>query len=600
MSVNAKRVQSGASGQPDWREFPALVRSSLSLARDAGSRELAVTATVQFATALAVAGQLLVAREIVGDLVRTQRLSNTALWIVLIIGTVALLSVARVVQNELSRLLGELIARRTIGDVIAVATCVDLLAFESDTFHDRLYRAQVQGQSRAFQMVSALFNVTGGAVSSVAILTALGSMNPLLLPVAILGYIPLAVASRLNTRDTYAYVFGMTPRDRKRAYLQSLMLAREPAKEIRAYNLAPYLLRLYNKLYDERITELRQLVRRRMTRAVVGAAFGYLLTGGTLGILALLYVTGRIGIGVLSASAYGLVQLGGRIQAMHYGATSLYESMLFLNDYRSFVEAAPSPQPKTASRPLRQLEVLSAEHVTFSYPGVLAPVVEDVSFEMRRGEVIALVGENGSGKTTLAKLLAGLYAPSAGRVLWNGVDTQTVDATSLRSRVAMAFQDFCRYQLTIRENIGAGRHEELHDDVGIYRAASHAGVDEFIPYLPDAYHTVLGREFMGGYDISLGQWQRVALARTIFRAADFVVLDEPSSALDARIEREWFSRLRGFLAGRTVLIISHRLSAVQSADRIYFLQQGRIVDHGTHEQLVAGAGAYAELFSLQT
>lgn len=598
MIRDASRLQTPV--RPHWRELPGLVRCSVSLVRDAGSRELAFTATVQFVSALAVAGQLLMAREIIGDVVRTQRLGDTLVWIGLIIGTVALLSLARVVQNEQSRLLGELVARQTMAGVIAVATRIDVLAFESDTFHDRLHRAQVQGQSRAFQMVSALVNISGAAVSSLAILIALSSMNPLLLTVAALGYIPLAAATRLNTRDTYSYTVGMTARDRKRTYLQSLMLSREPAKEVRAYGLAPYLLSLYDRLYDERISEMRQLVHRRTVRAIFGTAGGYLLTGAALAILSLLYVTGRISLGVLSASAYGFIQLGSRIQAMHYGTTSLYESMLFLQDYRSFVEGETRPKLQTrAERPPADLEIITAENVSFSYPGVRAPAVDSVSLAIRRGEVVALVGENGSGKTTLAKLLAGLYSPTAGRVLWNGLDMRGSNYDDLQNHIAVAFQDFCRYHLTVRENIGVGRHEALDDLISIYQAASHAGVEQFVRGLPDAYETVLGPEFLGGHDLSLGQWQRLALARTTFRDAQFVILDEPSAALDARIESEMLARLRPLFDGRAVLIISHRFSAVRNADRVYFLQQGRLIEHGSHNELVASGGAYAELFKLQ-
>jgi ATP-binding cassette subfamily B protein len=240
-----------------------------------------------------------------------------------------------------------------------------------------------------------------------------------------------------------------------------------------------------------------------------------------------------------------------------------------------------------------------AEAVTFRYQGTAAPAVNEVSLEIVPGEVVALVGANGSGKTTLAKLLAGLYAPDAGRVTWNGLDTTTPESTALRSGVTVAFQDFMRYALPADENVGLGRHERLPDADGVRRAAEVVGADRDIERLPDGYATILGPDFAGGVDLSLGQWQRVALARAIFRDAPLMILDEPTAALDAEAERNLFARMRDLLAGRGVLLISHRFSSVREADTIHVMHEGAIVESGTHEELIAHAGRYAELFRMQ-
>jgi ATP-binding cassette subfamily B protein len=225
--------------------------------------------------------------------------------------------------------------------------------------------------------------------------------------------------------------------------------------------------------------------------------------------------------------------------------------------------------------------------------------VTGVSLEIGAGEIVALVGENGSGKTTLAKLLCRLYLPERGRVLWDGMDTATVDPDELRRSVAVIFQDFQRYHLPARDNIGLGRHDAADDLDAIRRAARQADADGFVAALPDGYDTMLGPEFTKGTDLSIGQWQRMALARAFFRDAPLVILDEPTAALDPRAEHELFERIRALLAGRTVLLISHRFSSVRAADRIYVMDGGQVAESGTHAELMAAGGQYAELFTLQ-
>ena len=581
-----------------WRELPALMKSSFQLVWQAGRREFLITSSIQLATALSFAAQLFVAREVLRAILGAHSFGSILPWLGAIVGVTILLDFARAVENEQSRLLGELVGRRALDRVIDVATAADLLQFEDPEFHDRLRRAQMQGQFRALQTVNGLLGLVGALVAAIGIVLALAALQPHLVPLIVVGYIPLALVTRLNTRDTYGFAWGMTPNDRQRSYLQSLMMGRDQAKELRAFNLAPFLRRLYDALYDERIAEFRKLSRRRALRAMAGATGTSAVTAIAVAGLAWLYVSGRMTLAAAGAAIFGLTQLAGRLQALHFSTNSLYESTLFIRDYRSFVEVEEEPPADYLPAP-RGFGGLRAENVTFSYPEASRPSLVDVSLEIGPGEIVALVGENGSGKTTLAKVLAGLYRPERGRVLWSGVDTTTFAPAELRDQVAVIFQDFERYRLTARQNVGLGRHERIGDAAAIEAAAIQADADDFVRSLPDGYETMLGREFWGGYDLSIGQWQRIALARAFFRDAPFVILDEPTAALDARAESRLFDRIRVLLAGRAVLLISHRFSSVRSADRIYVLDGGRVVEHGTHDELMDAGGLYAELFTLQ-
>jgi ATP-binding cassette subfamily B protein len=301
-----------------------------------------------------------------------------------------------------------------------------------------------------------------------------------------------------------------------------------------------------------------------------------------------------------TAAAVAIVQLGGVLTSLAFGASQLYEGSLFLEDHRVFHDLLPEVRRARPAGPAPTgFQTIHVEGVGFTYPEAAAPALEDVSLTLRRGEIVALVGENGSGKTTLAKLLCQLYRPQRGRIRWDGTDLAEVDADRLRDAIAVLFQDFGQYLFDAASNVGVGRVERRTDRAGIERAAREAGAHEFLAALPEGYDTMLGKIFEGGVDLSVGQWQRIALARAFFRDAPLVILDEPTAALDARREHELFASMRALLRDRTVLLISHRFSSVLSADRIYVLKSGRIVEQGTHGELMRLGGLYAELFTLQ-
>jgi ABC-type multidrug transport system fused ATPase/permease subunit len=592
------------------RRIPRVLASSFRLVWEAAPGRFLASLAPQAVSAVVTGLQLIITRDLIAAVLATGSggdLGRVGYLLGAMIGLSLVSSGAGLVQGQQQAMLGAIVERHTNSVLLDRIIAIDLKRFETPEFQDLL--------RRAMNAMGRMMGVTGSAIGLarslfliLGVAAALYVLQPILLVLAIVGFVPMWLASAATSRQTYSFWKSMTPNERKRSYIFGLFTSREYAKELRSFALAPYMRALYEKLSNERLRELAVNLRKRARYSILSTGASSVVTALTYGALAYLVIERRIGVAEAGAAVAASQQLSGQLSSLVNNMTQLYEASLFLEDWEEFSALAPT-RPQQALEPATPFERIEVDHVSFRYPASASSdgsppqlsrlALDDVSLEIRAGEVIALVGENGSGKTTLAKVLSGLYRPDSGHIRWDGVDVSARDPSWIFERVAVLFQDFARFMLTARENIGLGRIERLDDLQQIVRAAERAGADGFVNAWPDRFDTILGPYFMGGKDVSIGQWQRIALARAFFRDAPLVILDEPTAALDARAEHDLFTRMRDLFSERSVLLISHRFSSVRSADRIYVLHEGRVVESGTHDELIQLGGRYAELFTLQ-
>jgi ATP-binding cassette subfamily B protein len=590
------------------RRIPTLTRGAVGLVWEASPRHLITTVGLQLVAGAVIGAQLLVARGLLTELIRISESGGSVtavapefgflIGLMLVVGAIAALTAHQ------QRLLTELVGRRAFDQIISVSSAVELDSFENPRFYDQLQRARISGMSRPIEMVQSLVTLTTGITTSIGIGFALFVIEPLLVAMIAGAGIPLMLATLYNSGQAYQFEYGMTPNARERAYLMELLTGRDSAKEVRVFGSQGFLRGRYDVLTDERIARLKIFLKQRLVVAMVGTSGTALGTAAALVSLAVLLVNGDISIADAVTAGAAMPLLASRITAMTGSIGKLVEAGMFLDDYAKFLELAPvengrPPEPDRRRAPERGVGSLSVENVSFVYPNTETPVLDDVSLKIEPGEVVALVGENGSGKTTLVKLICQLYHAQEGRVLWDGVDASTLSTQDLQDDMTVIFQDYVQYHLAARDNISLGRVGRPPELADVQAAARQAGAHELLSALPQGYDTRLGRQFYGGHELSIGQWQRIALARAFFRGGSFLVLDEPTASLDPKAEHELFKQMRGLSAGKSVLLVSHRFSSVRSADRIYVLEGGRVTESGSHEELVELGGHYAELFRLQ-
>jgi ATP-binding cassette, subfamily B, bacterial len=574
-----------------WESGPAVVASGI---------------TLRLLVAVLPLGLLAVTKLIIDAIVHTVQTPGHAVpqhfwWLVAAEFSLAVLgSLLSRTIDFLDALLADKYTRYVSIRVMKHASELDLIAYEDPIFYDRLERARVQATDR-LGMIQSIGRLIQQMVTAISLSIYIVAYSPWLLLLLVAGVLPAFLGESHFAFLGYAKNFRQTPIRRQLDYLRVLGGSKEAAKELKLFGLKNFLTDRFTRLWDQIYEENVDLSRRRL---IAGALLSLL---GTVGYYsAYVYViwralVGAISIGTLTALTGAIVQVSSNIQQIFSTLSGIADQALFLTDLLAFFEMQPTirskPNALPAPRPISR--GFEFRNVSFCYPGTSRLVLDRLNFQLRPGERLALIGENGQGKTTIVKLITRLYDPTEGQILLDGVDLREYDLEDLYREIGVIFQDFMRYELTARENIAVGKIEQVGDLHLLQNAAFKSLAHEVVEKLPSRYEQMLGRRFEGGVDLSGGEWQKLALARAYLRDAQLLILDEPTASLDARSECEVFQRFAELTAGKMALFISHRFSTVRMADRIVVLENGRIAEEGSHDELASLGGRYAEMFEMQ-
>ena len=531
-----------------------------------------------------------------------QGVTEQAGWqLLLIVGATVLLSLSGVLCNyfgtKQSLSVAEIVNRR----IHKKAVAVDYGFYESPSYFDTLERARQAGSQRPAQMISNGLLLIKSSAFLLGTVVLLGALDWRILPAIVISLLIILVVRLKYTKAQFFWQRNRVQMERRAGYLDMLITSDHHAKELRLADLGEPLISDYQDTRAAINTGQIVIERQKALAEFLVSLLGAVIFASATALLLYNGATGNEAVGniVLFLLLFRRAETSGR--EMVQSISKLYDDRLFLQQLFDFLELESRVRrpEKPHSVPDKPKEGLRFQGVGFTYPGALQPALSDINLDLPAGKVVALVGENGSGKTTLIKLLTRLYDPDTGTIALDGIDTKQFDQEVFRKQFSVVFQTFASYAMTLRENVACGDIENLSDDARIMDALHRGCATDILEKMTQGLDTPLTRMFEGGQELSIGQWQRIALSRAFFRASNFLILDEPSSALDARAESELFDDLKSRAQERAVLLISHRLSTVSLADYTYVLDAGRIVEQGTHSELAHAGGRYSELFEIQ-
>ncbi len=550
--------------------------------------------------------QLWIGKLIIDEITRASQTTMDASYVLRLLliefGIVMGSEVLNRINSYLQGIVADLMSNSINSLILEKATTLDLETFENSTFYNQLQNAQREASIRPITLVNQVFGIFQSTITFVSLLAVLLRFNPLIMGLLFLAVVPNLFIQSKVAEWVYLQQKARVSINRQMQYLSSLLTSDQTAKEIKVYRLGQFFIDRYRSYFGKIYNENRGLDRRQSYLSLSLSLLSNIAFYLSYAYIVFQTVVGNITLGDLTLYVGTFRQGQGLLRSLLLSFSGLYEGNLYLSNLYAFLDLKPqieNDKPDLKPAPDMLTDGIEFRHVWFRYPGGRDWVHKDLNFKVRPGEIIALIGENGAGKTTLIKMLTRLYEPTEGEILVDGVDLRDIDPHSWREKIGVIFQDYVQYQMTARENIGLGKTDSLDDFDRVRQAAHSSGADTVVSKLPLRYESMLGKWFDNGQQLSGGQWKKIAISRGFMRDAPILILDEPTAAIDAKAEHEFFQRMKNLTVGKTTFLITHRFSTVRIADRIIVIDQGRLAEQGTHKELMALNGVYATFYNIQ-